>query len=46
MLVKLSYEGTEKKSNKKVEYWDLYGVRYLVYQDGQLINDVRETRNS
>lgn len=36
----ISYEGTEKKIIKKVEYWDLEGVRYLVYQNGQLINDI------
>lgn len=36
----VAYEGTEKKIIKKVEYWDLEGVRYLVYQDDQLINDV------
>lgn len=36
----ITYEGTEKKIIKKVEYWDLEGVRYLVYQNGQLINDV------
>lgn len=36
----IAYEGTEKKTIKKAEYWDLEGVRYLVYQDGQLINDV------
>ena len=36
----IAYEGTEKKVIKKAEYWDLEGVRYLVYQDGQLINDV------
>lgn len=36
----ISYEGTEKKIIKKVEYWDLEGVRYLVYNDGDLIDDV------
>lgn len=36
----ISYEGTEKKIIKKVEYWDLEGVRYLVYNDGELIDDV------
>lgn len=35
-----SYEGTEKKIIKKVEYWDLEGVRYLVYNNGELIDDV------
>lgn len=36
----ISYEGTEKKIIKKAEYWDLDGVRYLIYSDGKLINDV------
>lgn len=36
----ISYEGTKKKIIKKVEYWDLEGVRYLVYNDGNLIDDV------
>lgn len=34
------YEGTEKKIVKKAEYWDLEGVRYLIYENGELINDV------
>lgn len=34
------YEGTEKKVVKKAEYWDLEGVRYLIYENGELINDV------
>jgi len=34
------YEGTEKKTVKKAEYWDLEGVRYLIYDNGDLINDV------
>ena len=37
----ISYEGTEKKIIKKAEYWDLDGVRYLVYEDGNLIDDVQ-----
>ena len=42
MIYKLiSYEGTEKKTIKKAEYWDLDGVRYLVYEDGHLIDDVQ-----
>lgn len=36
----VAYEGTEKKIIKKVEYWDLQGVRYLVYNNGELIDDV------
>ena len=34
------YEGTEKKIVKKAEYWDSKGVRYLVYDNGDLIDDV------
>ena len=34
------YEGTEKKTVEKAEYWDLEGVRYLVYDNDNLINDV------
>ncbi len=34
------YDGTEKKIVKKAEYWDLEGVRYLIYENGELINDV------
>lgn len=37
----IAYEGTEKKSIKKAEYWDLDGVRYLIYENGELINDVQ-----
>ena len=36
----IAYVGKEKKIIKKAEYWDLDGVRYLVYEDGKLINDV------
>ena len=36
----IAYIGKEKKIIKKAEYWDLEGVRYLVYEDGKLINDV------
>lgn len=34
------YDGTEKKIVKKAEYWNLEGVRYLIYENGELINDV------
>lgn len=37
----VAYEGTDKKIIKKAEYWNLEGVRYLVYEDGELINDVQ-----
>lgn len=36
----ISYEGTEKKTIKKAEYWDLEGVRYLVYNNENWIDDV------
>lgn len=41
MVYKMSlYEGTQKKTVKKVEYWNLEGVRYLVYNNGELVNDI------
>lgn len=36
----ISYNGTKKEIIKKVEYWDLKGVRYLVLENGELINDI------
>lgn len=41
MIYKMvSYEKTGKKTIKKVEYWNLDGVRYLVYNNDVLIDDV------
>ena len=33
---------TEKEKKTKVEYWDLDGVRYYIYDGGSLIEDVEE----
>ncbi len=33
---------TEKEKKTKVEYWDLEGVRYLIYDGSSLIEDVEE----
>lgn len=33
---------TEKEKKTKVEYWDLDGVRYLIYDGATLIEDVEE----
>ncbi len=33
---------TEREKKTKVEYWDLDGVRYLIYDGGTLIEDVEE----
>jgi len=33
---------TEKEKKTKVEYWDLEGVRYLIYDGSTLIEDVEE----
>lgn len=37
----ISYEGTEKKIIKKAEYWDLEGVRYLVHENSNWMNDAQ-----
>ena len=40
--VEVYTSATEKEKRTKVEYWDLEGVRYYIYDGSNLIEDVEE----